>query len=244
MKKRLFYILLTCGALLFGSVTNINPAQASNAGLTIVANSDTTAVFNSGHQPTPIHSEPTLTKRTGLALQTEIGTWPIIRVAKSGRVIKALDLGNNQWVDPAYSRKVVMGSGDYLEVLTAGAYNPIYRDCLGVNRAGSLDTDHYHEWRINKIAYDGNTGAIAGVDLGNNQWLLAKTKGQYLIPKILYFQAGTPMFTRTNQAKGQLSATLPYKVFGATIVGYRGVSVKLGTENQWVVYQMGSTSPF
>ena len=243
MRLKLKYLLLAL-PIIFGMALSYRATPAQAAALVIKDATHENSTFSSGNQPTPIYAEPEMTKPTGQALDTHIEAWKITRVAVKGDTAIAYDLGYNQWVATKDGRYNIAGSWYFLEAFTPNAGTPIYSDSLGIHQIGTLDPT-IKDWQITQVAQLAGTDIIMAVDLGHNQWALMQTNQYtYLIPKVFYFRAGTPTFDRDGHITSQVATTAAYQVFGATMAAKYGLSLKLGSETQWVESTSGWPYPF
>lgn len=198
-----------------------------------IIHSDLGDVFLSGYQPIKIYADPETTQPTGATLSTEFNKWRVVRSYLKDNHIYAEDLGHNQWVKSSDIRVIFPPYTSYVYVDSANKAVPIYDDAVFTKQIATLDPK-IRTWKINRVATPSHTGMDLAYDLGNNQWV--KASDVIAILSTGFFQAGTALYNTDGIQMGTLQASLTYSIFESKMIN-GNIYVRLGTDEQWVLYR-------
>ncbi len=203
---------------------------------------DTSTLFTTKNQPAPIYADPETTQATGKTLSTAVDTWKVFQTAYDGNYIVAYNLGGNQWVKITDGRPNSLSANPnriFREFYSNGEATTVYSDPYLTQPSGKLDPSISH-WAITRVSNPTQADGTYSFDLGDNQWVGLSDKTR-VIEDNYYFQPGTPLYNENGQQTQTIDNPkhYNYQIFDVTTIN-GGIYVKLGSDDQWALYDAGS----
>ncbi|GAF42031.1 hypothetical protein FC83_GL002154 [Agrilactobacillus composti DSM 18527 = JCM 14202] len=230
--------VLIVGLLLGVLTVVLAPSNVVQADKTNIETRD--SIFFSKNVPVTLYSDPETKQPTGKTLSTAVDAWKVFQIAYNGEYLMSYNLGDNQWVKAADDRPESLGvmsnDGYFKEFYSNGKAVTVYSDPYLTKAIGKLDPTISH-WAV--IRNSVPRGYFYSFDLGDNQWV-GPSENTRIILDSYFFRADTPLYNSEGKRTQAINnANYTYKIFDVkTIQG--GIYVKLGSDDQWALYDAGT----